>query len=316
MAPLRTSAPLTLALTLGASAASAAPSPLTLGLGPCLEQRSEEIRRILAIELGREVQLMQSPELQVDCVDEGQSLLLRRTNEASGARIELVALDSRVVARVVALGLADLVERTPPTSESPAPPAAPPAAVRASPSLVRLDSGKLVVSRTAARELSLALSTRLWRATSGYTLGPSLAGRWAPWAGSYLHAGVMVESGSFARELGEVQAKSVSLVLAAGARFRRGGWQSEAGLGWRSGWVRLAGVVDDPTRYRGSPLTGFWAGPSLELRLARRGLLPVQPWLGLELGTALLAPRGRVEQLTVPEFRGIWLSASLGLLLD
>ncbi len=283
------------------------PESYALAQGDCLAAQGPELDHLLAIELSapnwsRQVDATWA--VQLRCSDPGLLVLVKNTRSGveNAKYLDLSELDRRVVARVVALAIAELLERSRTWTS------APPLPKTAAPQ----QPTKQVLQREERRRPSLWAVASLRKFPSAVGISTGLGVRSVlPVTRSWgISAGILAERGSASQNVGSVKALSGSADFAARFELSPGAVTLAAEAGGRLGYVRLEGSPEAGVGLLGGSVSGIWGGPQLSLFAA----IPLGRDLRLaartEGGAMLLRVKGHAPE---PVWSGAWVAGELAL---
>lgn len=292
---------------------SAAEVPVALSVDPCVDVPAIELRRVLAIELGRPLH----PGLDADpsalraraqCVG---SMIELTIEDAAGTLIATQQLDLQSVAvngraRLLALAIAELLE----PSDRGAPQAPPVASVAEVP--------VPEPSATAPRRLSAsagALSFFGLPPRAAWVAGVDFTQRLlAPFE---LGVGLGAHGTRATTELGvaTLTAVSVSATLGAAKSVFSDDVRFAVGVGGRAGVALLEGWPSAPDVQAGTMLAP-WGGPMVSATGDYAPFAHLGFTLGLEAGWAIGGVLGRVQGVTELGLSGAWLAGKAGVVVS
>jgi hypothetical protein len=274
-----------------------------VSLGECLTAHATELDYLLGIELGAPGWLRQPDaawRVTVSCDATRIEVRVTGAGTEQIKTIELEQLDARIVARVVALAIADLLERSRQRA-----PEAPPGPV--APVVLRPPPPP---ARTPQPSVWIELALRTFLSSPGIGVGAGLRSLVPVSERFELALGLVAERAVAEQAVGRIRAESGSFDAGVGFRWLTPGIVLHTGAGVRAGYVRLNGLPNPESMLRGSAVAGVWGGPQLNLLLALRITQELQLGARAEFGAMLLRVEARAPD---PAWDSAWLVGSVGL---
>lgn len=293
-----------------ARAATAPRGRVVLHVDPCFATNEASVASILSVEIGQPVKRVDAGVAEA-AAHEPSTVVVRVTCEGPGLihvqaqgaiagrrRVDLVAVDARVRARVVALAVAEFFE---PAPVAPPPPARPtPAAAVVAPSVTPMPATRVLLAHASARRFLQSEHTSYG---GGLGLWVSHKAWFATWTD------VAAEQGRAQRAAGAVLLRSIS--VRAGASWQRSFSHVGVALGAGGvvGFVRAEGEPRDATATPAT-VSGAWAGGLARADLFYDlGRARLQAFA--EGGHTLLTIRGRFDAIDQDLWRNPWVSVGL-----
>lgn len=283
-------------------------------LDPCVEASSEEVRRIVAIELRAAVwdPTTHDPattRVDVGCVERGVELRVSDplTAKSLARTIALGDVAPNARARLLALAISELVSASWTELESnPAPavaPIAPPPRPEDKKAARAIVAERMRPPRERAWRLTAALDTRWMTVGSDPLFGVGARAGFDAFDRVGFAFDATLEHGSVASALGTVGVDAYSLGAVALVRGALGPLVLRGGGGARFGIARMVGLPDSPDRAEGHTVSGVWGAPivagSAGIRFAQRLTLELfaeSGWVVLPIrGVVRGGPDARVE---------------------
>jgi hypothetical protein len=292
-----------------------------LVVDPCLGIASDEVRRIVAVEL-RALLTSAEPDDRATTTTRAFAscretvVALRVEDPVTGKALErgvdVHLADPSTHARLVALAIVELVAASWSELETNPRPAVPPVERRA-PAEEQVLAREAVEERRPPPPFRLVTSAAAVRVLSGPSLwGVGLRlGHEAGWLGLAVElAGVR---GGTATSLGRVTTEAVVVGASAFVRRAFGDLALRAGGGLRGGVVRMNGDPTNALQAAGEALVAPWGGPEVgggaTWSLTRRVLVE----LAAQVGYVALPVRGDVGEVEDVRLEGPWLAVQLGV---
>jgi hypothetical protein len=308
-------------MLIGVTTSAAEHPRVELQMDPCVGASLDEVKRILAIDLGA---LLSDPLGSSDTTHaiiscSGPLVSLRVDDPITGKslirEIDLSSTPPRVRARLVALAVSELISASWTELEINAHPAVPPVGAVASPSarqsaLSVIEThmppllGSLRVEALASGEFFFTQVGALWG--GGLRVGQDRAHRFG-WA-----IDALAHHGATTTSLGEVVADTITLGPSFFFQHRWTRVALRVGGGVRGGAARLEGRPSGPSVHGAVAWSG-WLGPmvdaSLTLAPARRLALE----LSVEAGYVAVPFGGKVDGAREVSIDGPWIGVQLGI---
>ena len=291
---------------LAAAQAHAASGVVSVHVDPCFAPNEASVASILSVEINRPVIRVNAEAAHAAQSDPASVTIhitcqtptvfdvqVKKAGSIGRRSVNLVGVDPRVRARVVALSAAEFFEATPqpqPAAQAVPPPQTPPAPVQAAP------RDRLVLAQASARRFLQSRHTT-WGAGLGlwFARKPSLA----------VWGDATAEQGHASRTAGEVLLQSLSVRAGGSWQRRFGNFGVALGVGGVAGLVRAEGEPRDTTTIVGS-VSGTWAG-ALSRADVFYDVANARLQLFADVGQPFVTIRGRNDALDERLWRNPWL---------
>ncbi len=303
-------------------AVSESPPRVSLVVDSCPGIDVDEVRRIVAVELGALLggASTERPEdtTRVHSACAGGTALVSvddpMTGKSLARRVDLGSVPRVAASRLLAVAIAELVAASWIELTANPVPAIPRPDATASPAARRWAEG--IVRRSPLWRMQLAITGSAAGVPTLPTFGAGLAARYL--AGSHLASGgdVRVEYARRAFANGTAHVVMLSTGLVGWYRHDAGWAEVAVGTGGRVGSAWIAGEPQADSNLRGRTVSGPFLGPLFTAELARTLAPGVTIALAVEAGTVVLPVIGRAGDRRVVGVDGPWLGVAVAAGLE